>query len=565
MKNSIGIILAIFIASFFVSEEGAAYGMEKCSLPKHSDGKPMLILGGELGNSSATTPEDIRSNLKKISAGSLNTVLAPAYWELIEPQEGEFDFSLVDALIDTAAENGIKLVVLWFGAWKNSMSCYAPEWIKRDQKRFPRARTKSGKALEILSAFSPEVLDADLKAFKSLLHHIKNYDKNGTVIMVQVENEIGMLEDPRDFSDLAAKEFSKGVPGKLMKYLNANKANLHPALLDKWGKHGFKNRGGWKEVFGEDIYTDEYFTAWNYATYVETLAAEGKRILNVPFYLNAALNSRDRIPGQYPSGGPLAHLKDIWHAGAPSIDFLSPDIYDSGFENWAAQYALPDNMLFIPEVRRETGNGAQAYYIIGHHNAIGISPFAIDNGDDMYYGHLSDAYTTLQQLSPLFAGGSSLLLKDGVLLSVEKPETTINDDSVRITLSHYFTLPWDPRAADRKNWNDAGAVLLKIADEEYLLAGSGVVARFEDIRERKQATELGEDGFASSGTDIKTAASASNTPRIGLALVEEIKIDPDGTFHRLRTLNGDETHQGRHVRIGVDDHKILHIKTYKYE
>ena len=528
------------------------------------DGEPMLILGGELGNSAATSPADIEETLSKVKKGGLNTVLVPAYWDLLEHREGEFDFSLIDSVIDSAKQNNLKVVFLWFGAWKNSMSCYAPSWVKKDTKRFPRAYTETGKPMEILSAFSEEVYAADEKAFLSLLRHIRDYDKDNTVIMVQVENEIGMLESARDFSEIANARYEKGVPEELTAYLSANEPELHPALKERWEKNGKKMSGAWQEVFGDDIFTEEYFMAWNYAKYVERLAAAGKEVVSMPFYLNAAMNSRGRKPGEYPSAGPLPHLKDIWKAAAPSIDFISPDIYDSGFEDWVAGYDFNGNVVFVPEVKRDFNNPAEAYYIIGHHKALGISPFSIENGSDEYFDKLSAAYNVLNQLTPLLTKSKSVKLIEGALMTAEKPSTVIEDDSVRITLSHFFTLPWDPRAANKENWNDAGAVLIKIAPEEYILAGTGVVAKFEHEKEIPQMQNLGEDGFASAGNQEVKDEKSGKTPRVGLLSVEEVEISPYGSLYRIRSFNGDETHQGRHARISVDDNKILHIKTYNY-
>ena len=575
MKNLSFIILSSLLLVCAICKAEASQKSSVVQGEITPDRKPMIILGGELGNSSATSIEDIRANIGKLANKNLNTVLVPAYWDLIEPQEGRFDFSLIDEVIDSAKENDLKVIFLWFGAWKNSMRCYAPEWVKRDINRFPRARTAAGKPLEILSPFSENVLKSDFTAFEALLNHIKNYDDSGTVIMIQVENEIGMLEEARDRSSLADKEYQKGVPIELMVYISSHKDSLHPELAKRWKNNGSKMAGSWMEVFGDDVYTDEYFMAWNYGKYVENLASGGKLILKVPFYLNAALNSRERKPGEYPSAGPLAHLKDIWHAAAPSIDFLSPDIYDSGFETWVAQYALPDNILFVPEVKRDLNNSAQAYYIIGHHDALGISPFSIENGDEDYFKNLSMAYATISQLIPLMTTngetvnsgcGKENFWKDGVILNIDNPSTIIEDGNVKITLSHFFTLPWDSRASDKNNWKDSGAILLKIAPEEYILAGTGVVAKFEDISENSSSLDLGEDGFLSHGSTGEPKNRAENhSGRIGLANVEEIKINPDGSFQRLRTMNGDETHQGRHARISVDDHKILHIKTYQYK
>ena len=104
------------------------------------DGTPMLVLGGELSNSAATCVADIDEVMPRMAALGLNTVLVPAQWDLTEPVEGQFDFTLIDRTIERARENHLKVIFLWFGAWKNSMSCYAPEWFKADTRRFPRAR-----------------------------------------------------------------------------------------------------------------------------------------------------------------------------------------------------------------------------------------------------------------------------------------------------------------------------------------------------------------------------------------------------------------------------------------
>lgn len=118
------------------------------------DGKPYLVLGGELGNSSASSTAYMQSIWPKLKQMHLNTLIAPVYWELMEPQEGKFDCTLVDDLLRDARKNNLKLVLLWFGSWKNSMSCYAPEWVKTDEKRFPRIEDHNGKKQEILTPFS---------------------------------------------------------------------------------------------------------------------------------------------------------------------------------------------------------------------------------------------------------------------------------------------------------------------------------------------------------------------------------------------------------------------------
>ncbi|UCH15502.1 MAG: beta-galactosidase, partial [Bacteroidales bacterium] len=118
------------------------------------DERPFLVLGGELGNSSFTSLEYMESIWPKLKAMNLNTVLAPVYWELIEPVEGTFDFKLLDQLIYEARKHNLKLVLLWFASWKNSMSSHAPSWVKKDQERFPRIKDDKGYSHEILTPFS---------------------------------------------------------------------------------------------------------------------------------------------------------------------------------------------------------------------------------------------------------------------------------------------------------------------------------------------------------------------------------------------------------------------------
>lgn len=57
--------------------------------------KPMLLLAGELSNSAATSPADIRKALKQMKNSGVNSVFVPAYWEFVEPNEGKYDFALV--------------------------------------------------------------------------------------------------------------------------------------------------------------------------------------------------------------------------------------------------------------------------------------------------------------------------------------------------------------------------------------------------------------------------------------------------------------------------------------
>ena len=528
-------------------------------LTLQAQGLSRPILGGELSNSAATSVEDIDEVMPRMRTLGLNTVRVPAYWEFVEPVEGQFDFTLIDRTIDVARREQLQVVFLWFGAWKNSMSCYAPGWFKQDTKRFPRAMTAEGKQMEIASCFSDNVLQADLKAFSALMQHIKERDpQREVVVMMQIENEIGMLESARDHSPLAEKAY---------------------------------NKERWAERYGTDEYADEKFMALSYARYVEHLAKAAREIHDMPLYVNAAMNSRGRRPGEYPSAGPLAHLIDFWHEGAPSIDLLAPDIYDTGFKSWCAQYAMPlrpqdggkiKNRLFIPESRCCENSGVRALYAFGEHQALGFSPFAIDQASEKETESVTQAYGLIKQLAvanscvPSVASGKaesslftihSSLKTWGLLFDQEDRERIIDDDGVVMTCRHYFTLPWDPRATDGSTWPEGGAMLIRLSKYEYLLAGSGVVIDFKTPTEKQQTEQkqLGEDGFAETGGNTGQKANKRfNGKRLGLLSVDEVAIADDGTMQYLRRHNGDQTHQGRHARIGVGEWKILHIKLYEY-
>ena len=529
------------------------------------------ILGGELSNSAATSVEDIDEVIPRMKTLGLNTVLVPAYWEFVEPVEGQFDFTLVDRTVSRARENDLKIIFLWFGAWKNSMSCYAPLWFKQDTKRFPRACTADGKPLEIASCFSEEVFRSDNRAFEALVRHIAE-TASDVVTMIQVENEIGMLEAARDHSRQADAIYKKGVPEALLSFLKRNQKSLHPWLSARLNAASLSAKNPlWTELFGDDIFTDEIFMAYHYALYVGRLCQTARQYTQMPLYVNAAMNSRGRQPGQYPSAGPLAHLIDLWHAGAPQLEMLAPDIYDTGFKGWAAQYALANNRLFIPESRCCENSGVRALYAFGEHQALGFSPFAIDQASPRETESVTQAYSLLRQLSTLQSTPSHTW---GMLFDQEDKERVITDGDCVITCRHFFTLPWDPRATDGSVWPEGGAILLKVARNEYLLAGSGIVVTFATAYEKSKEEEkvLGEDGFVTAGTaTIHRSPSTINLPpstfhgkRLGIGFVDEVKVSADGTLQYIRRENGDQDHQGRHARISCGDWKILHIKLYEY-
>lgn len=499
------------------------------------DGRPMLLCGGELGNSSASSMDYMQPIWPRLVAMHLNTLIAPVYWDLTEPLEGRFDFSLLDSMIAEARRHNLKLVLLWFGMWKNSMSCYAPAWVKTDQDRFPRSSNTAGRPEEIVTPFSRNALNADSAAFTALLRHIRNTDsRQHTVLMIQVENEMGMLPEARDHSRQADVAFNKPVPAQLIDYLRAHRNSLAPELKELWDAGGNKTSGTWEDIFGQSIATDELFMAWYYGIYVEEIARAAKAIYPLPLYVNAALNAPGRRPGQYPSGGPLPHLIDVWKAAAPSIDFLSPDFYNPDFRYWADRYTRDDNPLFIPEHRFEPGVDAKAFYAFGHYHALGFSPFSIESTDIPEKEPIGKCYDIIRQLMPMITSAGPKGWVDGVLLSKEQDTTRLEMGGYKITAAHDLTLGWSPKSK-QDHWPLTGGIIVAVSDSEFYVGGTGIVLTFAPKTEG----------------------------RAGILRAEEGRFI-DGKWHPGRQMNGDQDHQGRHLRIPEGEYGIQRITLYTY-
>lgn len=503
------------------------------------DGKPFLILGGELGNSSFTSLEYMNPIWPKLKKLNLNTVLAPVYWELIEPAEGKFDFKLYDQLVKEARKNNLKLVFLWFGSWKNSMSSHAPSWVKKDQQRFPRIKDDQGKSHEILTPFSEDNLQSDLKAFQALMKHIKEIDENEhTVIMVQPENEIGMLPTARDYHPLANKKFQENVPAEFIEYLKKNKNNLVPEFDTVWAKSEYKDSGKWEEIFGKGPHTDEIFMAWYYSKFTNTIVEAGKAVYPLPMFVNAALNRPGRLPGAgYPSAGPLPHLMDVWKAGGPSIDFLSPDFYFPNIKHWSDLYTRQGNPLFIPEHAFDKTVAAKAAFVFGHYEAIGFSPFSIEASSNPEDEPLEKIYNLMKQLTPVIAANQGQSKIEGVLFDKENQESVFQLGDYEFTFKHSYTLGYEANSKN-ETWETAGAIIVQTGENEFYLAGSGVVATFKNIK--------------------------NPNLNVGILKVDEGRFE-NNKWKVIRHMNGDQTHQGRHVRTFLNDYSIQRFELYNYE
>jgi beta-galactosidase GanA len=391
-----------------------------------------------------------------------------------------------------------------------------------------------------LTAFNDNNLEADRKAFVQLMRHLKDYDaKQHTVIMVQVENEIGMLPSARDYHPLAEQAFRSPVPAELMDYLKRNRDRLVPEFAEMWRKHGGKPGGNWENIFGRGLHTDEIFTAWHYARFTDELAAAGKAVYPLPMFVNAALPRPGRKPGSgYPSGGPLPHLMDVWKAGAPRIDFLAPDFYNPDFGYWNDLYTRQGDPLFIPEHKFDGTVAAKAAFAIGHYEALGFAPFSIENGTAEDSAALAGMYGLIAQLSPLLARLHGRDRIEGVLFDEKSRETVLQMGAYHLSCRHDYTLGpgWSTRAGDSV-WPAAGAVILRTGDNEFYAAGSGVVITFEALD--------------SPGT------------KAGILKTDE-GVFKNGDWRPRRHLNGDQTHQGRHIRLPTGEYGIQRFELYTY-
>ena len=492
------------------------------------DGKPFLALTGELLNNSATSLEYMKPIWDKLVATKLNSVIAGVSWAQVEPAEGKFDFRIVDGVIQEARAHNLRLILIWFASWKNGYSSYPPDWLKKDFERFPRAQIAGGKSIELLSPLSDANRDADARAFAALMRHIKAVDgQQRTVILIQVENEVGVLGDSRDRSPLANKAFEGPVPKVLRDYLQKNKDALIPEFRTVWEAAGFKTSGTWEQVFGQGTGTDEIFMAWNYARYVGRVTEAGKAEYPIPMYANAWLYGfgRPNQPGRTPSGGPLPHVMDLWRAGAPQIDMLSPDLYND-FAPFSALYTRSGNPLFVPEGQAGAEGGARALYAFGRHDAIGYSPFAIDRaaGNDPA---LTGVYDILSQLTPLILKHQGMGTMSAVLLGPNDTAQKIQVGDYTLTVAS-SSRPRPPAAAGaapappQPATPSAAAIFIAAGPDEFFAAGSGVT--------------------------VTISPNTPGPPLAGLATVEEGKF-VGGRWIPGRRFAGDDDAQGQSLNL----------------
>ncbi|KAM5356880.1 hypothetical protein ACJ41O_003526 [Fusarium nematophilum] len=505
------------------------------------DGKPWLILGGELQNSSMSSAlymQTVWDNLRKMG---INTVLGPVAWEDIEPEEGRFDFTELDAVLRDARSHGLRLILLWFGSFKNGMSCYVPSWVKTNIERFPRMQLRDQGGLirhtNVISILHEECVEADRRAFTRLMEHIKEQDEQRTVIAMQVQNEVGLLGGSRDVSPAADEAFRSDAPGQLVEFLRTEWATLLPDFTDNFPIFSTARKSmqkdepakSWEEHFGRSVYADELFMAYHYAVYVEKIAAAGRQAYDIPLFTNAWLPkpgvpdasgnaaAGGAIPGEFPAGGPTPGVLDVWRRFAPTLDFISPDIYAADYSQICDKYSQNGQPFFIPEQRRDEYGARRIWEAIGSHGALGATPFGVDT--------LQADECSFTSHYKLLSSVSSLILKAreespficGFFFDEIRPEEGGKGRCiVKLASSYELSIS---RAFVFGEPGPGYGLIIELDPDRFLLVGKGFKVEFK----------------SRSPTSLVT----------GILRFEEKEIvDESGTLRTGRMLNGDETRSG---------------------
>ena len=532
------------------------------------DGTPFFLLAGEVHNSDSSSPAYMEKIWDLADSMGMNTLLLPVSWEMTEPEEGHFDFSVPEKLISQARARGMHIVFLWFGSWKNAECMYAPAWVKQDLRRFPRAQIEKGKdkadrrispSLPVgvpyttLSYLAEETARADARAFAAFMKFLRDADgQEQTVLAVQVENETGLLGAGREVSDAADAAFASPVPADFLAYLKGHTDTMVDDL--RAAVENAPDCGAWPQVFGDAA--EEIFSAYHVSRFVETVASAGKAVYSLPMAVNCWLD-KGGAPGTYPTGGPVSRVHEIWDCCAPSIDVYCPDIYVPQFKEVCDEYTRRGNPLFIPEAATHSYCASRMLYTVGHYHAMCYSPFGFDDIGKPFtaiQGFLfgmdvtDPALKTPQDLSEYREVGRMIRSMAPLLAEAY--------GSGRLQALSAETDPAIP-GADRSPYlaKPASMVFDRFCvsvsfQGPGISAGNGACLCLQ-VNEQ-------ECYLAGKGCGIIFRSALETQPNLDFLLVEEGTFT-DGKWHPGRRLNGDET-----ARLALEAPGILHVRFFTY-
>lgn len=381
------------------------------------------------------------------------------------------------------------------------------------------------------------------------MSHLKEFDEaHSTVLMVQVENETGLLGDSRDGSVHAEKAFREPVPSELTKYLASDWDHLHNDIkklnLTKFNSQDESaHSGDWESVFGKGPRTDELFMAYHYALYLNEVAAAGKKEYPIPYYTNMWMNyvgedsdndfpivvGGGGMPGDYPSGGAVSNVMDIWMKFASNLDFLGPDIYLNDYPSSCSKYRHRNQPLFIPEQRRDDYGARRAWVAYGTYAAMGVAPFGIDT--------LEPATNPFTKHYGLLKSVSAIVLE-----AQRRPNTSVG--------FFFDELPSDPGAKDpspvvQRTWGGFDITIERCFVFGTAGPGAGMV-----IHQGGGRFLLIGWGF-----QLRAKSTFEGSTFTGILKFEEkfVADEEAGTLKTSRWLNGDETGGGSRVMMPNED------------
>ena len=514
-------------------------------------GKPMLLLGLQAMNSSTGSPLMAQA-IQAVQRYGGNVLEAPIYWHAIEPEMDRYDLSLVQGLIDQARQANLHLILLWFGTSKNGHPNYAPEYVKLDPQTYQITVGPNGAQHASLSPHCMATLERDRKAFCEVMTFLQQVDGDiGTVLAVQIENEMGYANTDRDYSTLACADYEKPLPEA-----------LRGVALEDCG--ACDGSATWRGQFGRHAH--EAFSAWYHARYIGAIARAGKAIYALPMITNVMVGELNIQEAGvcYNAGAAVGRVLDIWKAGAPELDLLCPDIYTpvrSEYTRIAARYAREDNALFIPESAiGGEANAINAMLAFADYGCIGLCCFGAERAlrPD---GTLKDECRTMMMTMRAINGLAPLLIRyrgTGRVHALVQEEFA-TEQYLKLehfhVVAHFFrgggqrvqSTQFDVSAPEYAyHASERGrALLVEVSEYEYFLAGAGVAV---DFLRRPEPQD--DNPFPALGSRQST--------QLNFLSVEEGHFDADDQWHVDFLRNGDQSnfqlfvHGGEAVRIRLN-------------